>query len=351
MPEKVRCAVIGAGGIGLEHLQKLSSCPQATVVALAESNVDRARLAADKFKISRSYAHYQDLLDQPDIDAVIVALPNYLHAPVASEALQARKHVLLEKPIALNAKEAAKIIATAKKLKRILMVNHQFRFQRHTQIAKQAIERGELGEIYHARCFWLRRSGIPRIGSWFTQKQFAGGGCALDLGVHMLDVCLHLLGDFKISSVSGQNFAKFGPRGAGEGDWGKSEIDAKRPFEVEDYSVALLRCPNGRTIHFEVGWAGHHPSGWREYGIELLGTTAGLSLYPARLFRNGPNGYETIELSSPKVPHSEEPTHHFVQCIVDGKKPLVAMEESLEVQQILDAIYTSANHGKEVRLP
>ncbi len=350
MPEKVRCAVIGAGRIGLEHLQKLAQCPQASVVALAESNMERARTASDKFRISRSYADYRDLLDQPDIDAVTVAVPNYLHAPVAIEALEARKHVLLEKPMAVNGKEAAKIVLTARKMKRILMVNQPFRFKRETQIAKQVVERGDLGEIYHARCFWLRRSNIPRIGSWFTQKQLAGGGCTIDLGVHILDACLHLVGDFKVNSVSAQSFAKFGPRDAGEWNWGKREIDPKKPFDVEDSCIALLRCSGGRTILLEVSWAGHHAGGNREYGIDLLGTDAGLSLYPARRFRNGASGYETIELSSPKVPYGEESAHHFIQCIVEGKRPLVALEEPLEVQLILDAIYASAASGKEVRL-
>ena len=350
MPEKVRCAVIGAGGIGLEHLQKLAQCPQASVVALAESNMERAKIASDKFRVSRSYADYHDLLDQPDIDAVTVALPNYLHAPVAIEALEARKHVLLEKPMAVNGKEAAQVVMTAKKMKRILMVNQQFRFKRQTQIAKQVVDRGDLGEIYHARCFWLRRSNIPRIGSWFTQKQFAGGGCTIDLGVHVLDACLHLIGDFKVNSVSAHSFSKFGPRGLGEGDWGKSEINPKRPFDVEDSSIALLRCAGGRTILLEVSWAGHHASESRECGIDLLGSTASLYLYPARLFRPGAMGYETVELASPKVPYGEEPAHHFIQCIVEGKRPLVALEESLEVQLILDAIYASAACGKEVRL-
>ena len=350
MLERLRCAVIGVGGFGLDHLNSLTHCRRATTVAIAEINPERAKFAAEQFKIPRSYADYRELLDQPDIDAVIVALPNYLHARVAIEALKARKHVLLEKPMATHAKDAAKIIETAAKMKRTIMVAQNFRFNRHTQTAKFLIERGDLGEVYHGRCFWLRRSGIPRIGSWFTQKQFAGGGCTYDLGVHMLDACLHLLNDFDVRAVSAQTYAKFGPRGLGETDWGKSEIDPKKPFDVDDYSVALIRLRSGRTVVFEISWAGNHPSDAREYGIDLLGTTAGLSLFPARLFRNGPNGYETINLALPKVPHAEDRVHHFVSCVLEGKKPLVDIEESFHVQQILDAIYDSAARGKEVRL-
>jgi predicted dehydrogenase len=256
----------------------------------------------------------------------------------------------VEKPMALNAKEAAKIVEVARKMKRVLMVAQNFRFNRHTQVAKTMVERGDLGEVYQARCFWLRRSGIPRIGSWFTQKHYAGGGCTFDLGVHMLDTCLHLIGEFEVRSVSAQTFARFGPRGLGETDWGKSEIDTKKPFDVEDSSVTLLKLKSGRTVLLEVSWAGHHAPDAREYGVDLFGAAAGLSLYPARLFRPGPNGYETINLSLPLVAHSEDRIHHFVSCVLDGKKPLVLPDESVKVQQVLDAIYASAGTGKEVRL-
>jgi len=106
---------------------------------------------------------------------------------------------------------------------------------------------------------------------------------------------------------------------------------------------------SGRTISLEVSWAGHHAPDTREYGVDLHGTTAGLSLYPARLFRPGPNGFETIQLSLPIVSHSEDRIHHFVTCALEGKKPLVAPEESLKIQQLLDAIYASAASGKEAR--
>ena len=223
MPDKLRCAVIGAGGIGLDHLHSLVTCHRAAAVALAETNPQRAREAATRHNIPRSYADYRELLDQPDIDAVTIALPTHLHAPVALEALKARKHVLLEKPMAMNAREAAKIIDTAKQMKRTLMVAQHLRFNKHTQFARSLIERGDLGEIYHTRGFWLRRAGIPRIGSWFTQKQYSGGGALADLGVHVIDAGLHLMREFDVTAVSCRTHARFGPRGLGEMDWGKSE--------------------------------------------------------------------------------------------------------------------------------
>ncbi|MBU6399415.1 MAG: Gfo/Idh/MocA family oxidoreductase [Verrucomicrobia bacterium] len=350
MAEKLRCAVIGTGGIGLEHLSSLLQCPRAVAVAIADQSPNRVKEAAERFKIPRSYTDYHDLLDQPDVEAVTVAVPNNLHAAVAVDALHARKHVLLEKPMAVNAKEAARMVEAAKKSKRLLMVGQNFRFHRQTQHARMLIERGELGELYHARGFWLRRSHIPRIGSWFTQKQFAGGGCVCDLGVHVLDLCLHLLGDFDVRCVLAQTYGKFGPRGLGEFEWGKSEVDPKKPFNVEDTGVALLKLRSGKSVSLEVSWAGHHAPDQRELGVDLLGTEAGLSLFPARLYRPGVNGLETVHLATPAVPHSEDRIHHFVTCVLQGRKPLVPIEESLKVQQILDAIYASAASCKEVRI-
>ena len=350
MADKLRCGVIGAGSTGLDHLHSLATCHRAAAVALAETNAQRAREACGRNHVPRSYADYRELLDQPDLDAVTIALPNHLHAPVAIEALKARKHVLLEKPMALNAKEAAKINDTAKAMKRVVMVAQNLRFHRHTQTARAVIDRGDLGEIYHIHAFSLRRHGIPRIGSWFTQKRFAGGGCLSDQGTPLLDTCFHLLKEFDVAAVTAQTHAKFGPRGLGEMDRGRSEIDSRKPFDVEDYGAAMLRLKSGRSISLEVGWASFHTDERRESGLDLLGTNAGLSLWPARLLRHNVEGDDTLHFAPFKPSQNEDCVHHFVSCVLDGRKPLVMPEESLKVQRVLDALYASARTGKEVRL-
>ena len=350
MAKNLRCAVIGVGAIGSDHLNSLSQCRRAVTAAIADTHPARAGEAARRFGVSRIYQDYRDLLAQPDIDAVTIAVPNCLHATIAIDALRAGKHVMLEKPMALNAREAARIIETAEKVRRVLMVGMNFRFNPQTQLARLAIQQGHLGDIYHARCFYLRRSGIPRIGSWFTQKKLSGGGVSLDIGVHMLDATLHLLNDFAVASVSAHTHARLGPRGLGEGTWGKSEIDPRRPFTVEDYSTALLKLKSGRTVQFEMSWAAFHPPELREMGIDLLGTTGGLSLFPTRFFRNGANGYESVILKPTRLPQPEDRIHHFVDSVLDRKKPFVPPRESLKVQQILDAIYASARSGRDVRL-
>lgn len=348
MSDKLRCAVIGTGAIGVEHMKSLARCPHASLVAIAESDPKRAKEAADQHRLARSYSNYHELLDQPDIDAVTIALPNHLHASAALEALGARKHVLLERPMTLKIKDALKVFELAKKMKRTLMVAQPFRFNRHTQTAKDLIERAQIGDVYHARGFWLRRCDIPKFGSWYTQKQQAGGGCTFDLGSLMVDTCLHLMGDFDVVSVSAHMHSKLGPRGVGSFDLGKGDPEPKKGFDVEDYSTALLRLRKGKSIALELSWAAHHPLGQREYGIDLLGTTGGISLFPARLYRDGLSGYETVELTPNKLPYAEDGVHHFVSCVLQGKKPMITSDEALKTQQILEALYLSAANGKEV---
>jgi predicted dehydrogenase len=347
---RIRVAVIGAGGIGQDHVASFRLHPSAEVAVLVEVSKERGRETADRFGIAELVSDYRDVLARTDIDAVSIALPNYLHAQVALEALRAGKHVMLEKPMATNAREAAKLVAEAGKRRVLLMVGQNFRFNADTQTAKRVVEGGALGEVYHAKTSWNRRSGIPRIGSWFTQRQFAGGGCTYDIGVHALDRCLYLLGEYEAAAVSGQTYAKFGPRGQGNGNWGRSEIDPGAKFDVDDLSVALIRMRSGRTVLLEASWAAHGPAVDTQ-STQLFGTEAGLSLPPVTLFRHVRGAYaaEAVEPLPPYV--NTNRMVHFIDCLLGKATPFVDPRESLAVQKILDAIYKSAATGREVRIP
>lgn len=342
-------AVIGAGAIGLDHINSFKQHPQARVVALAEVSPERGREAADKFGIPELVQDYKALLKRPDIDVFSIALPNYLHAKVALEALKAGKHVMLDKPMATNAGDAAKLVAAARATGRTLMVGQNNRFGWEVQTAKQLITEGVLGDVYHAKTAWTRRAGIPRIGSWFTQTKFAGGGCCYDIGVHALDRCLYLMGEFDAAAVSGKTFAQFGPRGQGDGAWGKSEIDPKATFDVDDLAVALIKLKSGRTVLLEASWAAHQPMG--DYnGTQLFGTEAGLKFPPLELYRKTQYGYATESVSA--RPNLVNPNRmvHFIDVLLGKAEAFVKPAESLAVQKILDAIYLSSKTGREVRV-
>ncbi len=342
-------AVLGAGAIGLDHIGSFKSHPDVKVAAVADTSSERARDAAAHYGIPLVTADYRELLARDDIDIVSIALPNYLHAPVALEALQAGKHVMLDKPMATNARDAAKLVATAKRRGLLLMVGQNNRFSPDVQTLKQLVLKGVLGDVYHAKTAWTRRSGIPRIGSWFTQKKFAGGGSTYDIGVHALDRCLYLMGEFDAAAVSGQTYSKFGARGLGEGAWGKSEIDPKRPFDVEDVSVALIKLRSGRTVLLETSWAGHQPVADFN-GTQLYGTEAGALMPNLTLFRKTENGYSSESVVTTTTLVNPNRMSHFVDCLLGKAEPYVKPAESLAVQKILDAIYQSSQTGREVRI-
>jgi len=346
----INVAIIGAGGIGHNHILNLQKHPSARVVAIAETNLDRAHEAASKFGIRDVETDYKRLLKRNDIDVFTVALPNYLHASVGLEVLKAKKHLLMEKPIATNARDAAKLVALAKKQRVVFMVGQNQRFTPEAQTLKRLVQQGKLGDVYQVKAKWVRQSGIPRIGSWFTQTKFAGGGCTYDIGVHALDLGLHLLGDFEPVAVSGQTFRKFGNRGLGDGSWGKSEIDSRKPFDVDDYSISLIKLKSGRTLVLEASWAAHLPVK-DEFNVQLFGTDAGASLKPLELYQSGKKGPKVTLLKPGRGIVSFNRMAHFIDCVLGKTKPFVKPVESLAVQKILDAIYLSSKTGKEVRIP
>lgn len=256
---------------------------------------------------------------------------------------------MLDKPMATNAADAAKLVTEAKKQKVLLMVGQNQRFIPEVQTAKQLITKGVLGDVYHAKTAWCRRAGIPRIGSWFTQKQFAGGGGTYDIGVHALDRCLYLMGEFDAAAVSGQTYSRFGTRGQGDGSWGKSEINPKAKFDVDDLSVALIKLKSGRTVLLETSWAAHQAEPDHN-GTQLFGSEAGLKFPALQLFRNGPHGYSTeLVTHLPNLVDGNR-MKHFIDALQGKSEPHVKPSESLAIQKILDAIYVSARTGREVRI-
>lgn len=349
MAKTVKVGVIGAGQVAYMHLDGLRLSPNAEIVAVADVSRKRLKAAAKKYGIPHQFEDYRDLLAMDDLDAVTIGLPNYLHAQACLEALNANKHICCEKPFAMNAKEAAKVVALAKKLRRTFMIGQNFRFNPDVQVMKGCVERGELGDVYHAHAYWLRRSGIPRIGSWFTQKKYAGGGCMLDIGVHILDATLHMMGNFKPKAVSGTAYTKFGNRGIGDGTWGLGEIDKKAKFDVDDHAVGLIKLAGGRTVALEISWAAYTADA-SPRGVDLYGTEGGGHLFPATLYKKGKRDYETTVLDQDSLPLPTDRMVHFIDCIVKRKKPVCAPEQSLAVQKILDAIYESSKTGKEVRI-
>jgi predicted dehydrogenase len=343
--EKVGVGVIGLG-MGRNHAIQFRDCPEAELIALCDVNAERAAQVANETHPRRVYTSTEKLLADPEIAAVAVALPNALHAPVVLECFAAGKHVLCEKPLAMNAREGEQMVEAARRAGRRLMMHFNYRFQPTSQAVKRAVDAGALGPVYFARSVWHRKRGVPGLGGWFTQKTMSGGGGLIDLGVHRLDLALWLMGYPRPVSVTGTAYSILGRRLAER---------AGKSFDVDDLAAGFIRFENGASLVLEASWASNSEK--REDQLtQLFGVEGGAVLrnwdegyqYEARLFRDV-EGEVVTEVPEPPA-EFESPQRHFCRSIVRGTEPTATGEQGLTVMRILDAIYESAETGLEVRL-
>jgi predicted dehydrogenase len=361
MTAAVRVGVVGLGWAGQQHLAAYHRHPDIEIVALAGlEDGPRAKLAR-KYAIEHAVADWEDLLEVDGLDAVSVCVPTFLHAPIAIAALERGAHVLSEKPIALNGPEADRMVAAARKADRVLDVAFNHRQRGDIQKLKALMDEGRLGHPYYAKAWWLRRTGIPTVGSWFTRAELAGGGPLVDIGVHVLDYSLFLLGNPEVVAVSASTYdllanAGFGSNAGYSGKTGASDGEAPH-FDVEDLASVFMRLADGGTLLVEASWAAHRRDG-DEFGITLYGTDGGAELivddYAPRgdlqLFAD--NGGEAV---STKVPVKPGRAHkavieQFVDKIHAGDFRRHDGSGAAALAHIVDACYRSAAEQREVRL-
>ena len=211
MEQKLKVAVIGCGGISGCHLEAYSKNPNVEIYALCDVNEKNLNRRGDQYHVERRYTDKDKMLAElPEIDAVSVCTWNAAHAECTIAALNAGKHVLCEKPMAMNAAEAQAMLDAAKRNDRLLMIGFVRRFGNDCTIAKDLIEHDRMGDIYYAKATYLRRNGCP--GGWFGDKARSGGGPLIDLGVHVIDLTRYLMGKPKPVSIYGATFHKLGDR-------------------------------------------------------------------------------------------------------------------------------------------
>ena len=351
MSAELRFGVLGAGQISRLACQEINRHPLARVIAASDPHPERLAELAVGLGGLRTFNDNQRLLAEPDIDAVFIATPNAFHAPLALAALAAGKHVVVEKPFAINAIEAAAVVEQARRSGKLLSVGMNQRFRPESQRVRELVRTGKLGRVYHAKAFWLRRAGIPKLGTWFGKKSLAGGGALYDIGVHLLDLALFVMDRFEPVSVSGQTYSNFGQRGIGEGGWGLSER-SHADFDVDDGATALVRFADGATLTLDVSWAIHQKEP-DHMNVVVHGTEAGAGCYPGELYQFGaePGSYQTSTLAETPLlyPHANR-FHNFIGAVQGTEGLCVLPEQALAVQRILDAIYESSRLGREVML-
>lgn len=349
----LKVGIVGSG-IGRLHIQSYRLLPQVEVVALCDVDEVRLEEIGQRYNIPRRYTAFQALFESGEIEAVSICLPNSLHAPVSIAALEAGLHVLCEKPLAESVTAGEKVIEAAAKAPGMFMMCYNRRYRADIRWIKSLLDEGTLGQIYQIKAGWIRETGIP--SGWFTAKEISGGGPLVDLGVHILDAVMWLLDYPTPLTVSGAVQTKFGPRQAKT--W-QARSGQGANFTVEDSATAFIRLSGEISLTLETSWASHARPGMDDIFITLLGTEGSVELYvPNYASENTLTFYTEINgvpvVTRPAVSGAKSDHDYaiaeFVQCILENKLPTATAEHGLTALKIVEAIYASADQGREVLL-
>lgn len=285
--------------------------------------------------------------------AVDICTPNYLHSIIAVEALNHGINVFCEKPDAISVVEAEKMKAAAEKNEKLLMVMRNNRYLGASSYLKKFIGDGKMGEIYAARCGWQRRRGIPGKGGWFTTKAQSGGGPLIDLGVHLIDLSIWLMGNPRPVAVSGCTYTKFADNDVS--DSANSAFGTKKSdgiFDVEDLAMGFIRFENGACMQIEFSWASNVEQ--EKTFFEFRGTKTGITysnLDGLKIFgEEYGNTYDCIPNVKDKMPPHEANIRHFADVLQNGAEPMFVPDQGVDMIKILEGFYKSAKEGKEIEL-
>jgi predicted dehydrogenase len=328
----IKFAIAGAGYIANIHAQAIRAQKDAELVAVVEKFPDKVASFSQKFGLKHKYETVENLLKAGAVDALVIATPNFLHAPQAVAALERGVHVMVEKPMAMNVKEAGKMVAASQKSGAYLMVAHCWRFDQDVLWLKSQVSK--LGQIIRTKGYGVHVNWGP-VG-WFTQKVLAGGGALADMGIHALDTARFLLGDPQPVSV----YARIGTY--------------YKDFDVDDTGVIIVNWDNGTTSYIESGWWQPHADG-PEAATQLYGTKGFGQLFPTRL--ELPNvKQEKLDVIDPgfvfpRAEHCPQSMYddqmaYFIKCIKTGQMPVPGGVEGLVNMRIVDAAYKSARTGR-----
>lgn len=345
--------VIGIGSISVHHIESYLKNDRVKVVAFCDLNEARLQEKGKQFDVNKLYSNYEELLKDPEIDAVSICTWNNTHAEIAIAAMEAGKDVLVEKPLSMTVKEAELVQATQEKTGKLLQVGFVRRHAQNASLLKKFIDDGDLGELYYAKASILRRVGNP--GGWFSDIEKSGGGPLIDIGVHMIDICWYLMGRPKPVSVTGNTYKKLGNRSnvKNYSFYQAADYDPTKN-DVEDLTNAMIRFENGASLIVDVSFSLHALK--EETYVKLYGDKGGAEIEPELVIVTEKN--DTILNVHPQIDELgfdfegafQSEIDHFVDCCIDGKENIAPVSDGVEVMKMLEAIYTSAETKKEVYL-
>lgn len=349
----LKVGVIGVGSISVHHIQPYVKNEDVELLAFCDIHEERLKEVGEKYGVELLYKDHRELLENEAIDAVSICTWNNSHAEIAIAALEAGKHVLVEKPLSMTVEEALKVEAAAKKADKVLQVGFVRRHGANTKVLKQFIDQDALGELYYAKASILRRVGNP--GGWFSDITKSGGGPLIDLGVHMIDITWYLMGKPRPVSVSGNTYARLGNRSNIENYAFYQAADYDPSLnDVEDMANALIRFENGASLYVDVSFSLHAKK--ESSAVQLFGEKGGAEIEPELAIVLEKNN--TILNVTPQIDHLgfdfvgafTNEINHFVACCLTGEENIAPGEDGVTVMKMLEAVYESAKTGKEVSL-
>lgn len=357
MSKKLRIGIIGCGGIANgKHLPSLKATGRAELVAFCDIIPERAKNAAKAFGAAEAkvYEDYRELLKDASIDVVHVCTPNKSHAQISIDALHAGKHVMCEKPMAKTAADARRMVAAARETGKKLTIGYQNRQKPESLYLKSVIDRGDLGDIYFAESYALRRRGTPTWGV-FLKEEEQGGGPLIDIGTHSLDLTLWMMDNYKPRMVVGTTYKKL-PNPDCANLWGGWD---PKQHTVEDSAFGFLVMEDGATVILKSSWALNTIEPVPEGSTMLCGTKAGAQIKNGLSINKDEFGRLVDiypDMKSGGVAYfdgvEETPAIREANCWLDAieqdLEPVVTPEQACVVSEILEAIYESARTGEPV---
>lgn len=357
MSEKItKVGIIGCGGIANgKHMPSLSKVKDCEMVAFCDIIPERAEKAAKDFGTpdAKTYTDYKELLKDPEIDVVHVCTPNRAHSFITVDALHAGKHVMCEKPMAINAAEAKKMLDAAHETGKLLTIGYQNRFRDDSLFLKGEAEAGTFGEIYYAKATALRRRMVPTWGVFLNEYE-QGGGPLIDIGTHALDLTLWTMNNYKPKYCVGTTYHKLNKDTDQGNAWGNWDPEK---FTVEDSAFGFIVMENGATIILESSWA-INMLDVREAITTVCGTKAGGDMIGGvringirqnRQYELTPN-FKAGGAAFNDAHGSEKPADReerlWIEAVRGGAAPITKPEQAYVVTRILEGIYESAKTGK-----
>lgn len=350
---RTKVAVIGCGTIAnAAHIPSYMANPTAEIKYFCDVILERAQQCVEKYGCGEAIPDYHTILNDPEVEAVSICVPNKMHAPIAIECLRAGKNVLCEKPAARTYQEALEMQKVQHETGKVLNIGVVNRFNTGVNVIKSMIDQGDLGDIYHVYVSFRTHRSIPGLGGAFTTHAIAGGGVLIDWGIHYLDIVMYCLGDPKPVTVTGQAYSKLGKdlKNYAYMNMWAGPPDYSGTYDVDDFVTGMIRT-EGPTISLNGAWAQN--IGVQETYIDFLGDKAGIRLqygsdFKVYSFKSG--ALLETEAKYHSVDMFQNEIDSFLNCIRTGEKLPSHIDTVIHSSRMIQAIYDSSESRSEIRL-